>query len=359
MFDFYDNLYENHFFLNNGSGYFKIGDIDSDDDIDVIFYCNPFFFWGYIINSGLGQYSNPVYYNLEYPPTDIDVGDLNADGRDDIVISGQEVEIYFSYESGFDCYQLGYQELSVRITDVDSDGDNDVIGLASALGATMITIYENFGNSNFYEHDPFYFQSDTGYLQVSDLNNDSLPDLICSGCYNDGIYIFYNNGDFDFSEPQFFYTGEDTRKVHCDDLDNNNYNDIIALTHYTVAPDYGKLHILFNDGTGNFVEEPQVGTNEECIIDNNQCKLTNYPNPFNPTTTISFSLQTESKVSIAIYNVKGQQVKHLINEKRTAGLHTIEWNGKDNNNKSVSSGIYYYKISSGKDSAINKMLLLK
>lgn len=91
----------------------------------------------------------------------------------------------------------------------------------------------------------------------------------------------------------------------------------------------------------------------------NILSLNNYPNPFNPTTTISFSLQTESKVSIAIYNVKGQQVKHLKNEERTAGSHTVEWNGKDSNNKSVSSGIYYYKISSGKDTAINKMLLLK
>jgi hypothetical protein len=95
------------------------------------------------------------------------------------------------------------------------------------------------------------------------------------------------------------------------------------------------------------------------LIPKTQNLLKNYPNPFNPTTNISFNLSFESDVSLSIYNVKGQLVKQLVNEQLSAGPHTIEWNGKDSNNKSVSSGIYYYKVSSGKDTAINKMLLLK
>ncbi|MDO9576814.1 MAG: FlgD immunoglobulin-like domain containing protein [Candidatus Cloacimonadales bacterium] len=87
--------------------------------------------------------------------------------------------------------------------------------------------------------------------------------------------------------------------------------------------------------------------------------LANYPNPFNPSTTIAFSLSSEADVEVTIYNVKGQQVKQLVNEQLTAGKHTVEWSGKDNSNKSVASGIYYYKITAGKDAAIKKMLLLK
>jgi flagellar hook assembly protein FlgD len=102
------------------------------------------------------------------------------------------------------------------------------------------------------------------------------------------------------------------------------------------------------------VEEHEIPHNSSLIS-----HLSNYPNPFNPTTNISFNLSFESDVSLSIYNIKGQLVKQLVNEQLSAGPHTIEWNGKDSNNKSVSSGIYYYKISSGKDSAINKMLLLK
>jgi len=90
--------------------------------------------------------------------------------------------------------------------------------------------------------------------------------------------------------------------------------------------------------------------------------LSNFPNPFNPTTTISYQLPENSEVELAIYNLKGQKVKQLVSNSAgqlSAGQHTVTWNGTDNNNKSVSSGIYFYKLSAGKSSAMKKMLLLK
>lgn len=97
---------------------------------------------------------------------------------------------------------------------------------------------------------------------------------------------------------------------------------------------------------------------EEEIIPVN-VTIFNYPNPFNPTTTINFSLLENGNVVLSVYNVKGQKVRTLTNEFLEKGLHSIEWNGKDTNNKSVSSGIYFYKISAGKTKAMKKMLLLK
>ena len=88
-------------------------------------------------------------------------------------------------------------------------------------------------------------------------------------------------------------------------------------------------------------------------------EVANYPNPFNPTTTIAFSLSTDSDVSINIYNIKGQKVKQLVKEQLEAGKHSVNWSGKDNSGKSVASGIYFYKISTGKDTDLRKMLLLK
>ena len=88
--------------------------------------------------------------------------------------------------------------------------------------------------------------------------------------------------------------------------------------------------------------------------------LNNYPNPFNPTTSISFSIPEESKVNLSIYNIKGQKVKTLINEVLPAGEHSVVWNGRDSNGKRVSSGIYFYQlISNVNKSNIKKMLLLK
>ena len=86
----------------------------------------------------------------------------------------------------------------------------------------------------------------------------------------------------------------------------------------------------------------------------------NYPNPFNPSTTINFSVPTESKVNITVYNIKGQTVKTLTNEKYDRGNHQVVWSGKDSSNNSVASGVYFYKLNvGGKEKGIKKMLLLK
>ncbi|MCK5051126.1 MAG: T9SS type A sorting domain-containing protein [Candidatus Cloacimonetes bacterium] len=85
----------------------------------------------------------------------------------------------------------------------------------------------------------------------------------------------------------------------------------------------------------------------------------NSPNPFNPHTRISFDLMDDAQVSLEIFNMKGQKVKQLINSQFSAGQHSAIWNGKDDNNKTVSSGIYFYKFKTGDYQATKKMLLLK
>ena len=86
----------------------------------------------------------------------------------------------------------------------------------------------------------------------------------------------------------------------------------------------------------------------------------NYPNPFNPSTTISFSIPVESEVQLTIYNVKGQKVKTLTSDYFERGNHSVVWNGDDENKNQVSSGVYFYNlIVNGKNRAIKKCLLLK
>jgi len=86
----------------------------------------------------------------------------------------------------------------------------------------------------------------------------------------------------------------------------------------------------------------------------------NFPNPFNPTTTIHFSTTENSvKTELTIYNMKGQKVKTLINEHLSAGYHSIEWSGKDDTGSEVASGLYFYKMKAGKYNSIKKMLMLK
>jgi len=125
-------------------------------------------------------------------------------------------------------------------------------------------------------------------------------------------------------------------------------------------PEGGDLHYAAIDL--EFQEEwiDPVSVDPE-IVPVSNIKLHNYPNPFNPKTTISFSVpQTSSFVNIDIYNVKGQKVKQLVNDQLQAGQHSYIWNGKDSNNKMVSSGIYLYKLNlNGTAQAMRKCLLLK
>ena len=85
----------------------------------------------------------------------------------------------------------------------------------------------------------------------------------------------------------------------------------------------------------------------------------NYPNPFNPSTTISFATTKESNVRIDIYNVRGQRVKVLVNDIYTAGYHNVEWNGKDENDRDVASGVYFYRMQSNDFNQTRRMVLMK
>jgi len=85
----------------------------------------------------------------------------------------------------------------------------------------------------------------------------------------------------------------------------------------------------------------------------------NFPNPFNPSTTISFSLPKEKNIELTIYNIKGQKVKTLYSGIAEEGKHSMIWEGIDSNRKTVSSGIYFYRLETKNKELTRKMLLLK
>lgn len=99
--------------------------------------------------------------------------------------------------------------------------------------------------------------------------------------------------------------------------------------------------------------------NDDNVIPALTLDASNYPNPFNPTTTIAFSVPNNGPATLKVYNLKGQVVRTLVNEVREAGKYTVVWNGMDDNGNNVSSGLYFYRLSSGNDTVTRKMLLSK
>ena len=126
--------------------------------------------------------------------------------------------------------------------------------------------------------------------------------------------------------------------------------------------DFWDIDAEINEGYPYFANPYTDVDEEEIIVVTPKIPklIGNYPNPFNPTTTISFSIPVESIVDISVFNIKGQKVKTLINNEYSKGSHSVFWNGDDDSGKVISSGIYYYQLKvNGKAEAVKKCLLMK
>ena len=109
-----------------------------------------------------------------------------------------------------------------------------------------------------------------------------------------------------------------------------------------------------------FYGDPSVlDLDESTLTPIDEIELRNSPNPFISSTTISYDLTKDRLCNLIIYNMKGQKVKTLVNNTQKAGKHSIVWNGTDDNNKSVSSGIYFYNLVTPNKVITQKMVMLK
>lgn len=150
---------------------------------------------------------------------------------------------------------------------------------------------------------------------------------------------------FDYGPHPSPYTVFDIQEAYLEPLDADFY----------VSP-YGDDS---NDGLSPASPLKTPAVEEETIPVVAELQLSNYPNPFNPSTTISYSVPTNADIRLDLYNAKGQLVNTLVNEYKEQGKHQIVWSGKDKNGNMVSSGIYFSRVVSGGKSSTRKMLLVK
>ena len=187
-----------------------------------------------------------------------------------------------------------------------------------------------------------------------------------------------------WSQPAFLNAKEDDENYHAA-LNGMIPEYVYAANKLEVIDDtHAKLHIFFlNDYSygsytqgngsntggmlqyaalqvempGGFINPSSSDPNE--INPANAHLFNNYPNPFNPETTIKFETKQAGDVTLEVYNIRGQKIKTLVNENLPAQSHSVVWNGTDDNNKSVSSGVYFYKLKSGRYTSTKKMILMK
>ena len=347
----------------------KITDTNNDGDNDIIFYkTNANGYWGILHNNGYGEFTENVYFETEENIMHLDAGKINDDEYTDIVITtGDATPPRIFYDNGNDFIE---DTLMIRnwaqcfIKDMNNDNLNDIFffipGDFIGIPCDFMIGY-NIGNEEFAYGDTLELPPLSSILDITDFNNDNYPDIVYHSVIFDSldqpdeenIFICFNNQDGTFSEADMYHIGPCMFgfKLTSADFDNNGYLDI-AVT----SRDLHHVRILFNDGTGSFMEEPQVEiSNEELIINN--CKLSNYPNPFNPATTINFNIGQYKQIELEIYNIKGEKIRQYAIQNNQS---SIVWDGTDNYQNQVSSGVYLYRIKSDDfESKTKKMLLLK
>ncbi len=141
---------------------------------------------------------------------------------------------------------------------------------------------------------------------------------------------------------------------------NGERNDGIQYSFADLYPE--SAHAVESEFAIRFTKTPPDSfvSNDDSVQVPQSYLRQNYPNPFNPETTITFALKTKStNFELSVYNVKGQLVKTLVNGTVEAGVHSVVWNGTNNQDHTVASGVYYYKLKSENQSLTKKMILMK
>ena len=224
------------------------------------------------------------------------------------------------------------------------DADHDLFAFEGTLGQTAtVTLAPS--------HGPRWIRELDTYVTV--LTADSTL-LGSNDDYDDWYEINYYMGEVSCTYSQVVvdslpYTG--TYYVH-------------ALPYYGVFRD--KEPSIGNNAVGSYMVSAQVQVpvgvedQEEEQLPTEFALLQNYPNPFNPSTTIQYQLKESVNVSITIYNIVGQKIATLVDEKQSAGSYSLMWNAMDDYNNRVSTGIYFYRINAGNNFVeTKKMMLIK
>lgn len=295
-------------------------------------------------NDELEEYSvtgSPIFRNciIDFP-----LDPPLVDGGGNIIVDSAEVgRIFENIENG---------DFHLAANSIAIDAGYDTLGYYYPFDLeNSVRVWDGAGDGNAvidigaYEYGAPQLGKISGYITKTE-SGEPVDYVLIKADNEPGEFTFADSsGYFEIQLPEGTYDLYAERVFYEDNI-------IYTVTVENEQTTEIEFNMTYND--------PLVGINyNELNINNSGLETSNYPNPFNPTTTISFNLAIDSDVSVEVYNVKGQKVKTLINEEMFKGKHSVNWDGINENNKSVSSGVYLYKVKAGNQESVKRMILLK
>lgn len=290
-------------------------------------------------------------------------------------------------------YHAGGYPHSVSSGDFDEDGHTDLA--VANFESDDVSILLGSGNGIF-SSAVNYGVGDWPYsVATGDFDEDGHADLAVTNYYSNNVSMLIGNGDGAFASSVNFDTGYGPRAVITGDFDANGHIDLAVANNSSAD-----ISILLGVGGGTFISDVNYGSvygsislitgdyNEDGYADLAVAGdvgvsilinlsgdptgakeipsspvvfnlLANYPNPFNPTTNIKFSVQKAGRVIISVYDVTGQKVRELVNRNYERGEFKTIWDGKNSDNQPVGSGVYFVRMIAGNYKAVGKMVLIR
>ena len=181
---------------------------------------------------------------------------------------------------------------------------------------------------------------EAGYLSFSYNDAEANFAISATAVFDDGSELLLYPQTYDFSGEVTYRSAEPAEQI--------------------VSGNWQTISLLVTDNSADYVEAELAQNGVEvAVLENDIFQVGNYPNPFNPSTTIYFSLAESAFVELDVYNAKGQLVRTLAAQDFAAGQHSLVWNGTDAAGQDVTSGVYYYRIQTAAGQQSQRMLLLK
>jgi hypothetical protein len=353
---------------NNPTSIFT-GDLNGDGHSDLAVTNLTDSTFSLLFNDGYGSFDGEAVYSISGEANGLNGRDFDSDGDIDLCVASSEdnsLSIFKNRGEGtFDFlvkYTITGSPKSLTCNDFNGDRLCDIAVLN--FSTDKLTVLRNTGNG-YFTIDAQYDVGDGPYSIISsDYDGDGWIDIAAANRFTDDVSVLENAGDGSFLTAAQFSVGDDPFSVCRADLDGDGDVDLATANNSS-----NDISLLLNKGPGVGIKEFEVGT----ILPSSFSLSQNYPNPFNSTTIIQYQLSADGgavpstdlriAVTLEVFNILGEKVATLVNDKQTAGYKTVVWNTQD-----LSSGIYFYRLrvqrATGSVEAKNflktrKMLLLK
>jgi hypothetical protein len=282
------------------------------------------------------------------------IHDIDDDGYDDVIVGSWYNNNRIIALSGHSTSSpdtiwtagVGYPVMKVVTCD-DLDGDSYEDVLVASWSSYAEAISGRDGTSIWR-----YFCGDDVWAiyWTHDITGDGIVD-VAAGSFTGSVFLL--NG----ASGQLIWQSPSEAKIFTvrpiKDVNGDGYDDIIA-GQQMLSGSGGRFFVI----SGGTVD--QTGIDDENVaVPYSHALVANYPNPFNAGTTIKFALPSPGRVSLDIYNIVGQRIKTLVDDFREAGEHSVVWDARDDSGVNVSTGVYFYRLSTGDIRASGKMMLIK